>query len=151
MIFRRFCGIFISIKHTLQNMETKLHHFAYDITQDNLELVVELLEKLGCKLSYREENSEWCLVQQKQIPIYIQIIETKHSPLPTDLKIDTHIAFLSNTPKKDIEEIKQWVENKGIRFRQGAWSDKELWFDLPDIFVNFVIEIMRKSIAEDSS
>ena len=32
--------------------KTTLHHFAYNITLDNLELVIELFEKMGCELSY---------------------------------------------------------------------------------------------------
>jgi hypothetical protein len=31
---------------------------------------------------------------------------------------------------------------------RGGWSEKELWFDLPDVFTNFVIEIMHTSIVE---
>ena len=129
-------------------MKTKLHHFAYNITPNKLELVLELLEKFGCKLNYREGNARWCIVQQKPIPTGIQIIETNDKPIPTKTKINTHIAFLSDTPKEDIEKIKQWSKSKGIEFKQGNWSDKELWFDLPDVFTNFVIEIMHTSIVE---
>ena len=129
-------------------MKLKLHHFAYNIKPNKLELVLELLEKLGCTLSYREENARWCMVEQKPIPIDIQIIETADQQVPIEKKTSTHIAFLSDTPKEDIEEIKQWLDKKGVNFKQGGWSDKELWFDLPDIFINFVIEIMHTSVAE---
>ncbi|MBT5023525.1 hypothetical protein HOK51_06950 [Candidatus Woesearchaeota archaeon] len=129
-------------------MNLKLHHFAYNIRPDKLELVLELLEKIGCKLSYREENARWCMIQQNSIPVSIQIIETNDKPISIDQKTNTHIAFLSNMPKEDIEQIKNWSKNKNVNFRQGEWSDKELWFDLPDVFINFVIEIMHTSIAE---
>ena len=129
-------------------MKVKLHHFAYNITPNSLELVLELLEKLGCTLAFREENARWCMIQQKPIPIDIQMIETKDKPIPIEKKTNTHIAFLSDTPKEDIEEIKRWLEDRGVKFRQGGWSDKELWFDLPDVFVNFVIEIIHTSIIE---
>ena len=124
-------------------MKVKLHHFAYNITPNNLELVLELLEKLGCTLAYREKDARWCMIQQKPIPINIQMIEIKDQPITIEKKTNAHIAFLSDAPKEDIEEIKQWSENKGVKFRQGGWSDKELWFDLPDVFINFVIEIMH--------
>ncbi|MEA3429954.1 MAG: hypothetical protein U9R08_01640 [Nanoarchaeota archaeon] len=129
-------------------MKVKLHHFAYNITPNSLELVLELLDRLGCTLVYREGSARWCMVQQKPISIDIQIIETKDKPVLIEKKINTHIAFLSDTPKADIEEIKQWSNDKGVKFRQGGWSDKELWFDLPDAFVNFVIEIMHTSVVE---
>ncbi|MCK4592390.1 hypothetical protein KAT63_03045 [Candidatus Parcubacteria bacterium] len=129
-------------------MKVKLHHFAYNIAPNSLELVLELLEKLGCTLVYREENARWCMIQQKPIPINIQMIETKDKPISIEKKINTHVAFLSDTPKEDIEEIKQWSEDKSIKFRQDGWSNKELWFDLPDVFVNFVIEIIHTSIIK---
>jgi len=129
-------------------MKTILHHFAYNIRPNSLELVLEVLERLGCSPSYRQGNARWCLIKQEPIPVRIQLIETKDQPVLIKRKIKTHIAFLSDTPKKDIEEIRQWLENRNIDFRQGSWSDKELWFDLPDLFINFVIEIMHTSIVE---
>ncbi len=129
-------------------MKVKLHHVSYNIAPNSLELVLELMEKLGCTLAYREKNARWCMIQQKPNPINIQIIETKDQPIPIEKKTNTHIAFLSDTPKEDIEEIKQWSKHNNIKFRQGSWSDKELWFDLPDVFISFVIEIMHTSIVE---
>jgi hypothetical protein len=127
-------------------METKLHHFAYNITPGNLEFVVELFEKLGCELTYRKEKARWCMIRQKSIPVDIQIIETKDKPIQTKIKINTHIAFLSETPEEDIQNIKKWAENKNKKVIKGAWSKKEYWFDIPDTFINFVIEIMHNSV-----
>lgn len=130
-------------------MKTTLHHFAHTITPQNLELVLELFEKMGCSLAYREGNARWCMVAQKPIPIDIQIIEVQDKPISDiDKKINVHIAFLSDHPKDDILELEKWAKEKGIKFRHGGWSEKELWFDLPDVFVNFVIEIMHTSIVE---
>ena len=130
-------------------MKARLHHFAYNITPNNLELVLELLEKMGCSLSYRGGNKRWCMIEQKPIPIDIQIIEIQDAPISDiDKKINTHIAFLSYNPKEDILELEKWAQNKGTSFANGGWSEKELWFDLPDIFVNFVVEIMHTSIVE---
>jgi len=55
---------------------------------------------------------------------------------------------LSDTPKEDIDEVRLWAEKKGVEFVQGGWSDKELWFDLPEVFTNFVIEVMHTSVVE---
>ncbi len=124
-------------------MKVKLHHFAYNITPNNLELVSELFEKFDCVVSYKEKNARWCLFKQESIPVNIQIIETKDTPIATiDKKINMHIAFLSDFVESDIKEIKQWSENKNVKFKHGKWSENEQWFDLPDIFVNFVVEIM---------
>ena len=88
------------------------------------------------------------MIKQKDIPVDIQIIETISSKIPIKEKINTHIAFLSKNPQKDILEISQWAKNNNIKFRDGGWSEKELWFDLPDLFINFVIEIMHTSVVE---
>lgn len=68
-------------------------------------------------------------------------------PIPTKKKVNTHIAFLSDKPKGDLEKIDKWAKINNVRINQGKWSNKELWFDLPDIFINFVIEIMDKRVA----
>jgi len=129
-------------------VKVKLHHFAYNISPDSLELIAELLENFGCNIVYREKNARWCMIQQSTVPIDIQLIETKDKIIPISRKTNTHIAFLSDSPKEDIEEIELWCMEKNVRFRHGKWSDKEFWFDLPEIFINFVIEIMHTSIVE---
>ncbi len=131
-----------------KNIKIKLHHFAYNIKPNTLELVIELLEQLACTVSYREKNARWCMMEQKPILIDVQFIETQYKSIPTKNKINTHIAFLTNDPQKYIKQIKKWAINKNLKFTQGKWSDKELWFDLPDLFVNFVIEIMHTSVVK---
>jgi hypothetical protein len=44
--------------------------------------------------------------------------------------------------------VKKWAESKNIRFREGGWSEIERYFDLPDLFINSVIEIMHNSVDE---
>ena len=132
----------------MKNINTTLHHFAYNIKPNKLELVLELFEMLWCRLAYREWEKRWCMIEQKPIPIDIQIIEMNYDIIPIERKNNTHIAFLSKFPKEDIEKIKKWSENKNLKFQHWDWSDKELWFDLPEIFINFVVEIMHTSIVE---
>ena len=130
-------------------MKTTLHHFAYSITPDSLELFLKLLEKMGCSLDYREGDSRWCMIKQGSVKAFIQVTEVHDCPVvDSNKKINTHLAFLSDNPKDDVLEVKSWAKNNNIKFRSGSWSDKELWFDLPDIFLNFVVEIMDRSVVE---
>ena len=132
-------------------MKLILHHFAYNLKPDTLEFAIELFKQLGCIISYRKKGARWCIVEQKQKqkqkPIGIQLIETKDKAISTKIKVSTHIAFLSNSPEDDIKKIKKWVESKNKKFVYGTWSNKEHWFDVPEVFTNFVIEIMHTSIT----
>lgn len=78
----------------------------------------------------------------------VQFIETDQKPQSTEVKKNSHIAFLSDNPQGTISNLKKEIESKGIKFQQGSWSDKELYFDCPEIFIDFVIEIMHPSIVE---
>lgn len=129
-------------------MDTKLHHFAYNIRPNTLELVLSVFEILGCELRYRKGEERWCMVGQRTVSTSIQIIEIDDESIDIKKKFNTHIGFLSDDQKDDIEKIKKWAEGQNLKFIQGGWSDKELWFDLPDLFINFVIEIMHTSVVE---
>lgn len=125
-------------------MKTTLHHFAYNISPNSLELVMKLFEKLGLVMCYRDGDARWCILEQAEIPVSMQVIETDDQIIePIEKKMNTHVAFFSDSPAKDVDEIEKWCNEQGIKFRRGGWSEKELWFDLPDIFVNFVVEVMN--------
>ena len=124
--------------------ELELHHFAHRIIKGSLEFVIELFEQMGFYVSYREKDARCAMVKQNSVDI--QLIETDDKPLQTEVKINSHIAFISDNPEKEIERLKKWIESKDKKFVQGKWSDKEFWFDLPEIFVDFVIEVMNTSI-----
>jgi len=86
-------------------MKPTLHHFAYNLRPNTLEFAIELFKKLGCTLSYRQKDARWCLIEQKPKPIDIQLIKTKDKTISTKIKVNTHIAFLSDSPEDDIKKI----------------------------------------------
>jgi len=129
-------------------MDVELHHCAYRINPDSFEKAAELFKELGCNLYYRVNNERWGLFRQERNDIVIQLIETKTGVLPTDEKTSSHIAFISSDPKTELERIKKWAEDNNLEFVQGSWSETEHWFDIPEFFNDFVIEIMDKSIFD---
>ena len=134
-----------------QNIQPRLHHVCYNITPDHLEVVIELFELLGCGVVFRPaDNPTWIMLGQEQLNFALQITESA-TPPEDDLstKSQAHIAFISDNPQKIIDRIESWAQAENIRFRQDGWSEKERYFDLPEIFVNFVIEIMHTSIEEE--
>lgn len=126
----------------------ELHHFCYQIAPRTLEKILELFAILECPLEYREGDARWAMVRQKGKNINIQLVETKKKPLTTESKISTHIAFLSKDPISDVNLIEEWAKNNRIKFLAGGWNERERWFDLPDIFVDFVVEIMDVKVVE---
>jgi hypothetical protein len=125
-----------------------LHHCAKRITPKSLEFVMELFAQLNCKKSYWEKGARWAMVEQEGKNMIIQFIETDQKPQKTEMKKNSHIAFLSDNPQETIANLKTEIESKGVKFKQGSWSDKEFYFDCPEIFIDFVIEIMHTSIVK---
>lgn len=126
----------------------KLHHCAKRITPKNLEFVMSLFDQIGCRESFWENGARWAMIEQKGGNTIIQFIETDQTPQPTEEKINSHIAFLSNNPQKDVSTIKEWICRQNKKIEIGKWNDKELYFDCPEVFIDFVIEIMHQSIVE---
>lgn len=131
--------------------DPRLHHYSQQIVSGTLEDVIDMYKQLGFMVVYRPEgDTAWAMVGQEQLRFAIQIVEVNNSPiLDIEEKRKTHIAFISDNPQAVIDKIKRWAEDKSITFREGGWSDTERYFDLPGLFVNFVIEVMHTSI-EDS-
>jgi len=132
-------------------IDSKLHHYSQKITPNSLEIILEMYEKLGCKVVYRPESKyRWAMVGQEELGFAIQIVEYDEKPVDDiEIKKRSHIAFLSDNPRALIAKIESWAKSKEIRFREGGWNEKERYFDLPDIFIDFVVEIMHVSVAED--
>ena len=124
-----------------------LHHFAVRIASGSLDFVMGLFEQLGCKESYYEDGASWAMFEQGDK--IIQLIETDQAPEETKTKSSSHIAFLSGDPKSDIEKMQKWAESRGQAFVGGQWSGRERYFDCPEIFIDFVIEIMDRTIIEN--
>lgn len=129
----------------------KLHHCAKRITENSLEFVMDLFEQLGCKESYWKDGARWAMIEQNVSNTIIQFIETDQYPHPTEEKISSHIAFLSSDPQNDISMIKEWICSQNKKIEVGQWSEKELYFDCPEVFIDFVVEIMHESIIEESN
>lgn len=131
--------------------EPRLHHYAQNITKGTLEDILEMYKLFNCEVVYRPNNGyNWAMVGQPRLRFAIQIVEIEDEPISDiDLKRKVHIAFLSDNPQELINKVEVWAKDKNIKFRQGGWSDKERYFDLSDIFVNFVVEVMHTSIEEE--
>jgi hypothetical protein len=130
-------------------IDPRLHHYCQNITEGHLSDMVDMYKLLGLDVVYAPDSADWVMVAQKELDFAIQITQVSDEPISDiEIKRRTHIAFLSDDPQAVVNKVKIWAESKDITFREGGWSDIERYFDLPDIFSNFVIEVMHSSIEE---
>ena len=131
-------------------IDPKLHHYCQNITRGSLDLVVEMYKLLKFKVVYTPPSEDWIMVGQDDLRFAIQITQVDDKPIEDlDMKRKTHIAFLSDDPQGVIDGVEAWAKNENLKFRQGGWSPIERYFDLPDVFVNFVVEVMHTSIENE--
>ena len=130
--------------------DPQLHHTSVKIVQGSLESVIHVFELLGCQVFYRHPSGQSVMVGQHAVPLFdIQLTEVQQQPQDNQHKVYSHVAFISEDPAAKIEAVEVWAKENKIAFTRGGWSERELWFDLPDLFVDFVIEVMHVSITEE--
>lgn len=131
------------------NSNPRLHHYCQNIKEGYIDDVVEMYKILGLKITYIPPTKDWIMIGQNGLKFAIQVAQANDfSVEDIDVKSRNHIGFISENPQKIINKIKKWADNKGFRFRAGEWSDIEKFFDLPDIFIDFVVEVMHTSIEK---
>jgi len=121
----------------------KLHHCAFKITLGKSILMQEFCEYLSAKLSWEGKDQGREIAMRFGNNMLIQFSEIDEKPIKTKNKKETHISFSSREPKKDIKKIENWFSQHNIKTITGQWSETELWIDCPDVFINFVIEVLK--------
>jgi hypothetical protein len=129
------------------NPDPRLHHTAKRIRPGSLDKVIEMFELLGLKLAYRPEGMRWAMIDQEGLNFDIQLIEVEGEQLEGESRRDSQISFVSENPIEQIEKVHVWAEEKGLTFVQKSWNEREHYFDLPDLFVDWVVEIMHVSVV----
>lgn len=120
----------------------KLHHCAYQITKGNSKLMQNFCETFGAKLVWEGYDQGREIAMQFDNNFCIQFSEIQEKPIINENKKETHLAFSSINPKKDLATIENWFKKNNIKIKTGKWKETELWIDCPEIFINFVIEVL---------
>jgi hypothetical protein len=130
----------------------KLHHSAHQVTAGSKDLIAELFtSKLGFREVFRNEQA--VLLRQGKTNVDIQFIAKSPGPGVTqEVKIMSHIGFTTNAPREDLEELQQWFRERGHHSEIGRYyddTDMDLWFDVPGVFLDFVIEAVHTQFLAD--
>ena len=68
---------------------------------------------------------------------------------PQKNKEFSHIGFVTDDPHRDRQDLRDWFKHRGHATEVGQWSDRELWLDVPDVFLDFVIEVFSHEVLSD--
>ena len=124
----------------------KFNHVANRLDRRHFETVVEMLKvNLGFVELRRTERAIW--LRQPGANIDLQFSRSDCLDRDED-KIRSQVSFLSDTPRANLESLAAWAEAQGLRAEVGSYSDREFYLDVPDAFVDFVIEAMRPELAD---
>jgi len=126
----------------------RLHHFSVSIAPESLPTAVELFELLGCKVGYRPTGQSWCMMYHPAPGVDLQLSERTTKPITHPKTLAVHVGFISDNPKRVVDQVKTWAASREVAFKSGSCEDTMLWFDLPNVFLDFVIEVMDGSVLE---
>lgn len=107
-----------------------------------LELAIQVFERLGCFVTYgRERHNHWVVVGQGGFDI--QLREAGGFGFGVVDRTASHVAFTADHPDDVVADVWLLATLLGLKFVHGKWTDNELWFDLPEVFTDWVIEVMK--------
>lgn len=127
-------------------MSLRFNHVANRLDARHFETVVEMLRtRLGFVELRRTARAIW--LRQPGSNIDLQFSRSDTAGRDED-KLRSQVSFLSDTPKAELDALAEWFRAHGLAAEVGAYSDREFFLDVPEAFVDFVIEAMRPELAE---
>ncbi|MDT8329671.1 hypothetical protein RQ831_01315 [Roseomonas gilardii] len=127
-------------------MAMQFNHVANRLDTRHFETVVMMLTtRLGFVELRRTERSIW--LRQPGTNIDLQFSRSTN-PRRDEDKLRSQIAFLSDTPRADLEALAEWAARNGLEAVVGDYSPREFYLDIPSAFVDFVIEAMLPELAD---
>lgn len=124
----------------------QFNHVANRLDDRHFETVVEMLKvNLGFVELRRTERAIWLRQPGANVDLQFSRSDCRHRD---EDKIRSQVSFLSDAPRADLESLAAWVKARGLRAEVGSYSDREFYLDVPDAFIDFVIEAMRLELAD---
>ncbi len=124
----------------------RFNHVAVRVDGRHFDTVVSMLtERLGFVPLRRTERSAWFRQPGTNVDLQLSRSDTTHRDPD---KRRSQVSFLSETPRADLDDLAAWARARGLEASVGSYSDREFYLDLPEAFVDFVIEAMLPELAD---
>ncbi len=124
----------------------RFNHVANRVDGRHFETVVLMLtQRLGFVQLRRTERSIWLRQPGTNIDLQLSRSDTAHRDPD---KQRSQVSFLSDTPRTDLDGLATWARARALEASVGSYSDREFYLDLPEAFVDFVIEAMLPELAD---
>jgi hypothetical protein len=124
----------------------RLNHAANRLDARHFDTVVAMLRgELGFVELRRTARAVW--LRQPGANVDLQFSRSETPGRDAD-KLRSQVSFLDEAPRAALERLADWARGRGLAAEIGAYSDREFWLDLPEAFVDFVIEAMRPELAD---
>jgi hypothetical protein len=124
----------------------KLDHVANRINDEYFDRFVEMLKE---RLGFQELRRRPWSVHLRQPGANVDLQFSRGTkPVPDEGRKASQISFLSDTPEADLTALMTWADEVGVEASVGAYSDKEFYLDIPEVFYGFVIEAMTPDCAD---
>ncbi|MCX5481530.1 hypothetical protein OSH08_21200 [Kaistia geumhonensis] len=125
----------------------RFNHVAHRVAADRFEIVVSLFtERLDFIELRRTERAIW--LRQRGANIDLQFSRVAEARADDADRARGQVSFLSDTPRADLEALRDWLACRGLASSVGAYSEREFYLDIPEALVGFVIEAMLPELAD---
>ncbi len=124
----------------------RLNHVANRLAAPHFDAVVAMLvDELGLVELRRTERAVWLRQPGSTVDLQFSRSDTAHRDAD---KLRSQVSFLSPTPEAALEALAVQARARGLVASVGRYSAREFFLDLPDAFVDFVIEAMLPELAD---
>ncbi len=126
----------------------RFNHVANRLDTRHFEAVVEMLKT---QLDFIELRRTGRAIWLRQPGANVDLQFSRSEAVGRDAdKFRSQVSFLSETPREALEVLADWARARGLQAMVGGYSEREFYLDLPEAFVDFVVEAMRPELAEYS-
>ena len=124
----------------------RFNHVANRVDTRHFDTVVALMsDQLGFKELRRTERSVWLQQPGTNVDLQFSRSETTHRDAD---KRRSQVSFLSDKPQEALSALAAWLNAQGLETYVGSYSEREFYLDVPDAFVDFVLEAMLPELAD---